>query len=456
MLQNIFGKNVISQLNEIKCITTAPMQAAIQTWINLYFMREATDKLDPCQRLPYAIVSKLSKTVFSEYEADFATNKKTEKIEWQRKNLKALNSIKKQAMQWALVGGECLIKPIVNGGALEFGIVRRDQYTVLANDAAGNITKVCMAESCSEKAKYFTLIETRTLNTNGLLTVENALYCSTSQSTIGTKVSLSALGRYANLPQSYTYKNPLGGLGVICMRLPIVNCIDGSHDGVSIFEPAVGLIYNAYRNEKLLNNEFEKGQSRIIASSDVIATDERGEKSIPDGLIAAIDDNADKVGVTVYSPVLRNESYEQRKQSYLRSCESLIGLKRGILSDVEAAERTATEITSSAGDYSLSIQDLQNIWYDTLKSALSLCNELGKAYRICDESAFDIELLTCKWGNGVLYDARLDWQDMLQMVGAGILKPELALAWKYDLPCETNENLADIRKKYMPELEVLL
>ena len=54
--------------------------------------------------------------------------------------------------------------------------------------------------------------------------------------------------------------------------------------------------------------------------------------------------------------------------------------------------------------------------------------------------------------NGVLYDADKDWADTLSMVEAGLLKPELALAKKYDLPSETPEDLAAIREKYMPEM----
>ena len=38
---------------------------------------------------------------------------------------------------------------------------------------------------------------------------------------------------------------------------------------------------------------------------------------------------------------------------------------------------------------------------------------------------------------------------------AGLLKPELALAKKYDLPSETPEDLAAIREKYMPEMAQL-
>lgn len=41
----------------------------------------------------------------------------------------------------------------------------------------------------------------------------------------------------------------------------------------------------------------------------------------------------------------------------------------------------------------------------------------------------------------------------MQMVQYEMLRPEIALAWKYDLPWETPEDLAAIRAKYMPELE---
>ncbi len=123
------------------------------------------------------------------------------------------------------------------------------------------------------------------------------------------------------------------------------------------------------------------------------------------------------------------------------------------MSDVEAVERTAKEISSSEGDYSLSIMDLQRMWYDALLETLRITDLWGQALGLCDARAVDLEqLLSVSWGNGVLYDADKDWADTLSMVEAGLLKPELALAKKYDLPCETPEDLAAIREKYMPEM----
>ena len=49
--------------------TTAAMNAAIEDWFRLYFDREVTDAEDPCQRLPYTVVSKLSRSCFAEYRA---------------------------------------------------------------------------------------------------------------------------------------------------------------------------------------------------------------------------------------------------------------------------------------------------------------------------------------------------------------------------------------------------
>lgn len=59
------------------------------------------------------------------------------------------------------------------------------------------------------------------------------------------------------------------------------------------------------------------------------------------------------------------------------------------------------------------------------------------------------------WGNGVLYDADQEWTERKELVQMGLLKPELALAWKFDLPAETEADLAEIRKNYMPELKDL-
>ena len=133
--------------------------------------------------------------------------------------------------------------------------------------------------------------------------------------------------------------------------------------------------------------------------------------------------------------------------------ENVIGMKRGLLSDVEAAEKTATEITSSAGDYNLTIIEFQEMWEQAVKSAAVLCGKLGRLYQI--PSAYEIpeDDISIDWGNGILFDEDKTWTDYKAMVAAGLLKPEIAVGWRFNMPAETESDLAKIRERYMPVLE---
>ena len=84
--------------------TTPEMRAAIEEWFTLYYNREATKDEDPCQRIAYTIVNKLTKTAFGEYKA-------AADDEYAKTILTALGTRKRKAMQLALIGGEAWIKP---------------------------------------------------------------------------------------------------------------------------------------------------------------------------------------------------------------------------------------------------------------------------------------------------------------------------------------------------------
>ncbi len=272
---------------------------------------------------------------------------------------------------------------------------------------------------------------------------------------MGRAVPLKTLARYDGLPEEYTYPEPIGGLGMAWLKTPLENCVDGSRDGVSIYAPAVGLIHNIDRNEALLNGEFERGQSRIIASDDLLRKGRDGRRRLTDKLFVGIDDDPETVGLTIFSPALREAAFLARKQEYLRSAENIIGLKRGLLSEVEAAERTATEVTSSAGDYNLTIIDFQQMWESAVREAVQICGVLGRLYHVPDAHDVPEDAVAIDWGNGILYDEDKTWAEYMGMVSAGLLKPEIALGWRFGMPTETAADLKKIREKYMPEAQQL-
>lgn len=415
--------------------TTTAMKNAIRDWFSLYYDGTETESADPSQRIAYCVVNKLVKTMFGEYRLSAQTP-------FEQQVAAALDKKRLEAVQLALIGGECYLKPWFSEDAMGFGVIPRNNLLVFGRDADGNITDMGTVERTIQGKYYFTLLERRYLDKSGCLVIENRLFQSLNSQSLGNAVALSQVERYASLPAKFRYEIPVG-LGLVKLKTPAINCVDGSADGVSIYAAAAGLIRGIDENEAQLKGEFRRGESRIIASADMLDRD----KQLTDHLFVGLDADPEEVGITVFSPQLREQSYLRRKEAYLRNVESVIGLKRGTLSELNEQQKTATEITSSAGDYNLTVIALQQAWQEAVIQAVELCRLLAKAqgYRVPAG-----KLPTVDWGNGVLYDEDKTWADYLTMVEKGLLKPELALAWRFNLPAQTETDLQSIRANYMP------
>ena len=442
-------------------VTSQEMRTAINAWRDTYLKREGDKTSDPCMRMAYVIVHKLQKGVFAEYSSDILDKEKTAKGKWMNRNLSQLDLIRDSILQWMLIGGECWVKPIPRpgpDGSTIFAplLVHRTDAVILAREPDGRVTSIVTAEHTARGSQYYTLLERRTVDANGYLTIENKLYASFDRGTLGIRTALSKLDRYAQLPDLYTYPVPVGGVGMTPLRVPLANCVDGSMDAISIYEPAMGLIRNIDQNEKQLNDEFELARHRLIAPAEMLKTGRDGRRTLDDSVFVALKDIHSDLAPTAFTPQLRDEPYERREQKYLRAIENQIGLKRGMLSDAQEVEKTAFEVASTAGDYNLSLLDLQQVWFDGVREYLTLCDTLGKMYRYCDQSAWDVtEQLAITWGNGVLYDPDRELETDLRLVAAQLLKPEIAVARHFDQPWEDEEDLKNVREKYMPAMEEL-
>lgn len=413
--------------------TSAPMRRAIDRWFAMYYDGSADQTADACQRIPYTVVNKLVKAVFGEYQASCP-------IPFGQAVLKGLDEKKRLALQLALVGGACYIKPCPVGTGFSFTLVPRNQILIFGRDGNGNPTDVGLVEKRAEDKYFYTLLERRRVDAHGYLTISNRLYRSRDGQNLGAEIPLKTVPAYSHLAESYCFQKPVGSVGLTEVKLPILNCVDGSNDGVSVYAAAEGLISNIDRNEAQMNGEFSRGESRIIASKDLLD----GELGLQDHLFVGLDEDPERVGLTVFSPQLREKSYLSRKQEYLRNIESLIGLKRGMLSDANELDRTATEISASTAEFSLTVLEFQVMWQQALEKVMALCEILAELYGM---TPCHVGEVTVDWGNGTLYDQEKIWADYMDMVEKGILKPEVALAWRFGLAGESQQA---IREKWMP------
>ena len=425
--------------------TTREMRRAIDTWFRLYYGAPGVQKGDSCQRVAYGVVNKIVRTVFGEYQASSPES-------FIREILKNLQNHARHAMELSMIGGSCYLKPCPGKAGFSFALIPRNNVLIFGRDPEGNVTDMGTVEMSTHGKYYYTLLERRTVDDAGYLTIENKLYRSMNSQNIGTQVPLGCCPAYAELPDKYCYEKPIGSLGLVELRTPMRNCVDGSADSVSVYAPAVGLIANIDENEAQLREEFIRGQSRIIASRDLLRRDAEGNLSLEDHLFVGLDDDPEQVGITVFSPQLRQEAYLQRKQEYLRNVETVIGLKRGMLSDANVEDRTATEIASSAGDYNLTVIDFQRMWERTVAETVSLCCTLAELYGI--PGTANDRSISIDWGNGILYDEDTTWENYLKLVEMGLMKPEIALGWRFNMPTETESDLQAIRSRYMPEEKI--
>ena len=413
--------------------TTSAMRDAIDQWYSLYYRDTVENGEDPCQRIAYTVVSKLVRTAFAEYAA-------TAEKEAAQAVLHALDAVREQAVAQALVGGECYLKPWISGEGFAFTVIPRNNLLVFGRDAMGEPTDVGTMERSALGNAYYTLLERRTVDEKGYLTIENRLYRSLNADSLGSPVLLGSHPAYKELADCYTYEAPVGSVGLVRLKTPMLNCVDGSPDGVSVYAAAVGLIRALDQNEHQLTGEFERGQSRVFVSADLL-----DGKALKDNVFIGLDEAPDRVGITLFSPELRSQAYLERKQEYLRNLESLIGIKRGLLCDANLDQRTATEISASQTEHALTVMDFQNMWQSAAEKAVALCSILGELYGVAvAEGAVRFD-----WGNGVLYDEEKRWEDYKQLVSMGLIAPEVALGWRFGMPAETPEQRALIRQKYM-------
>ena len=171
--------------------TSSAMKHAIAEWYAAWYGRVPTKTEDPCQRLPYAIVNKLCKATFGEYDSglqhtDSAKGKYLDCVR------SAFDACKTSFMTQAMIGGEAWAKPVpMPDGRLTWQIVGRDSIIILGRDASGIPSDVALCEkSVSADHHFYTLVERRT-SFAGRLTIQYRLYCSDNKSTLGRRVPLT-------------------------------------------------------------------------------------------------------------------------------------------------------------------------------------------------------------------------------------------------------------------------
>lgn len=141
------GIENIEQALGMPDITSDAMRRAIDGWFDAWFSRVPPDEEDPCQRIPYAVVNKLGKAVFAEYDSSLQ-NTGTPKLQYLDRARQAFDAKKRELLQWCMVGGETWAKPVFAPDGLTWQVIRRDAVLILGRAPDGRVTDL----ACCEKS----------------------------------------------------------------------------------------------------------------------------------------------------------------------------------------------------------------------------------------------------------------------------------------------------------------
>ena len=266
---------------------------------------------------------------------------------------------------------------------------------------------------------------------------------------LGKPCSLSEVNDWAAI-EPETAMNNITDPILSHMKMPMVNNIeDDSPLGVSMFAAAVDDIREADEQFSRIIWEYKAKEVAVYVSDEALDRDKTGKAIIPSGLeriLRNLKFDNNKNFYEVFSPDFRDESLFNGLNKILRNIEFKCGLAYGTLSDVQDVEKTAEEIKSSKQRSFSTVSDIQSSIEDALVQLLHAMDTLCTLYNLAPAGKSE---LVCSFGDGVLEDIDKEFARRLNLVNAGLLRPELFIAWYFR--CSEEE-----AKEMMPGAEEVM
>ena len=285
------------------------------------------------------ICREFSDVVLSEMDVNISNEKLFDKF----KN--CTEDINEYLQQGLALGSFCL-KPIGNG-ASEF--ISADKFVVLSFGLDKKPDDIVFFDVRKvDSNKTYIRFERHSIK-EGKLVITNSAIELNGQNSVNRVVSLSVLDDWAELPEEIEYPT-MKVLDVGYYKNPVINNIDGSFCGVSIYSEAIDIIKRIDVQGARLDWEFESGERAIHVDSAALKKKPNGENGLAKlnkRLYRGLDIDSDKELIKEYSPDLRDVNIVNGLETLYRQLEFIIGLAYGDLSNPNTIEKTAEEIKTS-------------------------------------------------------------------------------------------------------------
>lgn len=219
------------------------------------------------------------------------------------------------------------------------------------------------------------------------------------------------------------------------VKSPINNRNASDTYGVPITYGCDTTILEIKETLKQIAREYELKQAFVGAD----ATMFNGKDALPlNGLFKKID-SGDDTFFEEFSPAIRDSSYFARLQELYQRLEKEVGTSRGILSEVETRNATATEIKKAMYDTFTICDDMRTNIEKAMDDFFYACNVLANAYNLSPQGEYELDF---DWSYSLLEDPQQEFNQMMQCESKGIISKVEIRQWM-----NPDETLEEAEKK---------
>lgn len=348
--------------------------------------------------------NKLANYTISDSNIDIAGDNK--RAELLKKIIKKLKKKLKKAISRCLGSGGVLVVPYVSNSKLYFNIISQSRLSI--NKMVGDDIVDCtvMAEHIiKDREHYFRWTDYTLKNGN--------LYIKYRATHDDTQIEMSVIPEWANI-KDISITN-VDRMPFMYVKSPVDSRKEAETYGVPITFGCDKQIDRIMKDLEQIDREY--GLKEAFVGADV--TMFKGDDALPtNGIYKKI--NAGEGDFwEVFDPAFRDTSLYNKLMNDFALLEKQVGTSKGIITEVQTTNATATEIKKMLKETFDMVDDIRDSLEDGLNDFLYACDVLANYFNLTPQG--DYELVT-DWSYDLLEDTTATYNQLVQGVSNGVIK----------------------------------
>lgn len=303
------------------------------------------------------------------------------------------------------VGG-VLVIPYVANNKIYFNIITQNRFSINKKVGEDIVDCTVMAEMLTiNNDRYFRWADYTLKNGN--------LYIKYRATNEDTPINITSIPEWSDIKDMSI--TGVRKMPFMYIKSPVDNRIENNDYGVPITFGCEEQIRKIKHTLDQIEREFDLKETFIGADITMF----NGENALPtDGIYKKINSGEDDFW-EVFDPDYRDEPLFRKLEKECSMLEKQVGISKGILTDVETANATATEIKKMLKDTFDFVDDVRTSLEDGLNDFIYACDVLANYYNLTPPGDYE---LVIDWSYDLLEDNSATFSQLIQGVNQGVIK----------------------------------